>query len=107
MKTVTSIAPISTSTATASAPSERSARLLLLPARGRPEAGRGPRGTVDQWIAIHSELMIERAVLLPGFVTQSMNFAASPFGTPLVTNQKLRTPPYWPDFALRSVQGMP
>src|ERR1700683_1164927 len=64
-------------------------------ARAAAAAGR----RCDQWIAIHSELTILRTVRLPGLTTHSMNFRAAPFGWPLVTIQKLRTPPYWPDFA--------
>ena len=50
--------------------------------------------------------MIFFVVALP-LVIQAMNFAAAPFGTPLVTIQKLRTPWYCPDLALRRLQGMP
>ena len=39
------------------------------------------------------------------FVTHARNFAASPFGAPFVTIQKLRTPRYWPDLALRRLHG--
>ncbi len=51
--------------------------------------------------------MIFSAVLLWGLTIQSMNLAAAPLGEPLVTIQKLRTPWYCPDLALRSVHGMP
>jgi hypothetical protein len=51
-------------------------------------------GLPCQWIAIHSELTILRDGQVAGLVTQSMNFADAPFGAPLVTIQKLRTPPY-------------
>jgi hypothetical protein len=51
--------------------------------------------------------MILRAVAFFELVTQEMNFAAAPFGMPFVTIQKLRTPWYCPDLALRSVHGMP
>jgi hypothetical protein len=45
-----------------------------------------------QWMAIHSELMILRAIAFFELVIQEMNFAAAPLGAPLVTIQKLRTP---------------
>ena len=32
---------------------------------------------------------------------------AGPLGVPRLTSQKLRMPPYWPDFALRRLQGTP
>ena len=38
---------------------------------------------------------------------QLMNRRVAPRGAPRVTNQKLRMPGYWPDFALRSVHGTP
>src|ERR1700691_3903263 len=51
--------------------------------------------------------MILRAVAFFELVIHEMNFAAAPFGAPLVTIQKLRTPWYWPDLAFCSVHGMP
>ena len=51
--------------------------------------------------------MIDLVTVLLPLVTHLMNFAASPFGGPFVTIQKLRTPPYWPDLALGRVHGMP
>ena len=51
--------------------------------------------------------MILRAVAFFELVIHSMNFLAAPFGAPLVTIQKLRTPWYCPDLAFCSVQGMP
>ena len=48
--------------------------------------------------------MIALVVLLP-LVTQSMNFAASPLGTPLVTIQKLRTPAVLAGLGVAQVAG--
>ena len=48
-----------------------------------------------------------RTTVLPGLVTHARNLAASPFGIPFVTIQKLRTPAYRPSLALCSVQGTP